>query len=143
MRKFANLFMNKIANIYKIITQGNQEKMIICDLDDTLWRGAANLGNIFDLGSQFTRMTAKSSNVSALLGKFSRNELMFPQHRFCCTELIWRVAEKYSSTPTLFTTFFEPNFSYLDDLQDRYSTRQAKDEPPVSFKNFSKVEVFV
>jgi FkbH-like protein len=41
MRKFANLFMNKIGNIYKIITQSNQVKMIICDLDDTLWRGVA------------------------------------------------------------------------------------------------------
>jgi FkbH-like protein len=41
MRKFANLFMNKIENIHKIITQNNQVKMIICDLDDTLWRGVA------------------------------------------------------------------------------------------------------
>jgi FkbH-like protein len=41
IKKFAKLFLARIEVIHKILHQDDQVKLIICDLDDTLWRGVA------------------------------------------------------------------------------------------------------
>ena len=49
MRKYTNLFLDRLEEIIGIIEQSNQVKLIICDLDDTLWRGvAAELDDLSD-----------------------------------------------------------------------------------------------
>jgi HAD superfamily phosphatase (TIGR01681 family) len=41
VNKFGKLFLARVEIIYNILHQDNQVKLIICDLDDTLWRGVA------------------------------------------------------------------------------------------------------
>jgi FkbH-like protein len=41
MHRFASFFIEKLASLYAITKQAEPIKLIICDLDDTLWRGVA------------------------------------------------------------------------------------------------------